>query len=210
MRNVVCIVFTLVFLSCSSKKEDSEKVVDKQVEDKGFFTKTKEFFVDSDEIKNDRRLTYLTSMDAKYPDYKLVLEFFDTPNNPFILESEGDLYRIIDSQIDDAGSKVYKYEEQDVLMYFYKAKENFYIYSFSIDNAKKLSCISVRRIGDGMFKTDMHDIVFENNKIIREDFKGEFSTKFYKEDKNQYFRYSSKVNGDKVVNTLNLGVIKEF
>ncbi|MDM1085781.1 hypothetical protein Q2490_15010 [Myroides odoratimimus] len=210
MRNVVCIVFTLVFLSCSSKKEDSEKVVDKQVEDKGFFTKTKEFFVDSDEIKNDRRLTYLTNMDAKYPDYKLVLEFFDTPNNPFILESEGDLYRIIDSQIDDAGSKVYKYEEQDVLMYFYKAKENFYIYSFSIDNAKKLSCISVRRIGDGMFKTDMHDIVFENNKIIREDFKGEFSTKFYKEDKNQYFRYSSKVNGDKVVNTLNLGVIKEF
>ncbi|MDM1510159.1 hypothetical protein HX082_12215 [Myroides odoratimimus] len=210
MRNVVCIVFTLVFLSCSSKKEDSEKVVDKQVEDKGFFTKTKEFFVDSDEIKNDRRLTYLTNMDAKYPDYKLVLEFFDTPNNPFILESEGDLYRIIDSQIDDAGSKVYKYEEQDVLMYFYKAKENFYIYSFSIDNAKKLNCISVRRIGDGMFKTDMHDIVFENNKIIREDFKGEFSTKFYKEDKKQYFRYSSKVNGDKVVNTLNLGVIKEF
>lgn len=210
MRNVVCIVFTLVFLSCSSKKEDSDKAIDKQVKDKGFFTKTKEFFVDSDEIKNDRRLTYLTNMDAKYPDYTLVLDFFDTPNNPFILESEGDLYRIIDSQIDDAGSKVYKYEEQDVLMYFYKAKENFYIYSFSIDNAKKLSCISVRRIGDGMFKTDMHDIVFENNKIIREDFKGEFSTKFYKEDKNQYFRYSSKVNGDKIVNTLNLGVIKEF
>lgn len=210
MRNVVCIVFTLVFLSCSSKKEDSEKVVDQQVESKGFFTKTIEFFVDSNEIKNDRRLTYFSNMDTKYPDYKLVREFFDTPNNPFILESEGDLYRIIDSQIDDSGSKVYKYEEQDVLMYFYKAKENFYIYSFSIDNAKKLSCISVRRIGDGMFKTDMHDIIFENNKVIREDFKGEFSTKFYKEDKNQYFRYSSKVNEDKVVNTLNLGVIKEF
>ncbi|MTG99106.1 hypothetical protein GJV76_13350 [Myroides sp. BIT-d1] len=208
MKNVLGMFLALVFLSCSSKKEDSEQVVDNKVDEKGFLTKTKEMFIDSDEVKNDRRLAYLTDMNTKYPDYKLVLEFFGSDNNPYILESNGDLYKIIDSQIDDAGSKIYKYE--DVLMYFYKAKENFYIYSFSIDNAKKLNCTSVRRIGDGVFKTDMHDIVFEDNKIVREDFKGEFLTKFYKEGKQQYFRYSNKINGDRVVNTLNLGAIKEF
>ncbi|MDM1409096.1 hypothetical protein [Myroides sp. DF42-4-2] len=208
MKNVLGMFLALVFLSCSTKKEDSEQVVDIQIEEKGFLTKTKEIFIDSDEVKNDRRLTYLTDMITKYPDYKLVLEFFNSDNNPYILEANGDLYKIIDSQIDDAGSKVYKYE--DVLTYFYKAKENFYIYSFSIDNAKKLSCTSVRRIGDGLFKTDMHDIVFEDHKIVKEDYKGEVSTKFYKEGKQQYFRYSNKVNGDKVVHTLNLGTIKEF
>ena len=212
MRNYLIIIVAIVFSSCAEKKIVENVFLEEIVEGGGsYLKKTKDMFIESDASKNEKRMLYLENMIKQNPEYKYVISFFEKSNNPYVLEEGGDLYKIIDSQVDDSGSTLYKYEEDEVLKYFYKTKNHFYLYSLSIRGKDKVECLSVRRVGDGMFKTAMHDIAFdENHKIIKEDYKGEFSTKFFEKDANQYFRFSNKVNGDKVVNTLNLGPVKNF
>lgn len=207
MRNKAIVISSLLLLSCS-KDINSEKKISNT--EKSFIDRCKEFIIEPDEMKSIRREAYLKDMLENYNDYEFVLEFFTQKNNPFILEENGSLYKIIDSQIDDAGSKSYNYEDQNLVKYFYVTESNYYIYSFNYVNNNSIEFIGLRRLEKGFFKTKMHDLIFSNEKLIKENLVGKFATDFYDEDGIQKFEFSNKVNGDKIINTFNLGTVKDF
>ena len=172
--------------------------------------KVKDFF-SSDESIKQRRIEYDNYMLKTFPEYENVYTFFSKIDNPLVLEKNGDLYRINKITVDDDGSLEYINPSiDDERKYFYKTDKNFYIYTFKIDNNKITECIGIRRIENSAYNSQVHDLIFENDKLIKEEFIGKVIKDFFDKDETQFFKIKKRIDDNRVITIYNLGKIKNF
>ena len=204
MKKINLLLTSVILLSsCSYVHQTGDKIIT-------LYKKGKDYIIEPDSIKNLREQIYLDEMSSKHPEYLNVVTFFKE-NNEQVLEKNGDLYPIVDVNILDNGSIIHNaYNSPNEVKYLYKTEDNFYIYTFQIKASQIDSCTNIRRIRNGYFKEPVHDLIFENNRLIKEEFVSEVSKKFYDENGIQYFRVSKKFDNGEVVNKYNLGPIKNF
>lgn len=216
IKYLLYVPIILSFFSCS-KKED--KVSEKNRN--GFVSKSlstvkssagqlKDYVIEPDSIKQSRRFTYHKMMLLRYPEYSKILDFFKT-KSPYVLETRGKIYRINDLKITDNGTIIHKYDEDPTeVKYFYDADKNYYVYTFNIENENNPVYSNVRRIRKGAMSQPVHDLLFENGRLIREDFVADVSKDFFDENGNQYFEIIKKIDGSKVKNLYNLGPVQNY
>lgn len=215
-RYSLFVIICILLFSCSeeNKKDSSNSessVISKSLNSvKSGMVSVKDYVVEPESEKAKRREDYMNLMLKTYPEYKNIQSFFHG-KSANILESGGRFYRIVAVTITDDGSVIHKGNENPKeVQYFYDADDNYYIYTFDISNNSHINCTNIRRIKKGNFSQPMHDLIFENGKLIREQFILDVSKDFYDKNDTQFFKISSKVEGSKVENLFNLGQVQDF
>lgn len=200
--------FILIIISCDKTKQvtdNSLKTIGEGAD------KVKGVFVEPDSIKQKKQDIYYQELSQLNPEYKEVASFFSKSNNPYVQEKEGDIYKIYRLTIDNDGSITYQDSSNgEEIKYFYKTDKNFYIYTFSIANNQIKRCVGVRKIVNDNFKSPAYDLIFENEKLVQEEFIGDVSKNFYSKDGKQYFEIKKKFEDSKIITTYDLGKEKDF
>jgi len=204
MKNFhLLLTYAILLSSCSYTHKAGEQVTN-------LYNKGKGYIIEPDSIKNLRKQLYLKKLTSKHPEYHNIETFFKQKNN-MVLEDNGDLYPIIDVNISDNGSIIHNaYDSSNEVKYLYKTDDNFYIYTFQLKGAQIDSCMGIRRIGNGYFKEPVHDLIFKNNRLVKEEYIAEVSKSFYDKDGIQYFKITKKFDSGEVINQYNLGSVKDF
>ncbi|MFV0211419.1 hypothetical protein OBK22_06365 [Empedobacter falsenii] len=170
----------------------------------------KDMIVESDSVKNQKKLAYYASINKSYPEFEKISKLF-TSSSPYILEKGGEIYRVKELKITDDGTIIHNHvNDNNEVLYFYLADNNYYIYTFDISKKSKPEFKALRRIKRGKFSQPVHDLIFENDKLIKEDFVADVSKDFYSKDGIQYFEIEKKDDNGKVVNQYNLGQKRDF
>lgn len=205
----------LLIMSCSQedKKENvkDEGIVNSSINNiKTSVGGLKDLIVESDSVKNQKKLAYYASINKSYPEFQQISKLF-LSTSPYILEKDGEIYRVNELKITDDGTVIHNHgNNNDEALYFYKTDNNYYIYTFDISKKSKPEFKALRRIKRGKFSQPVHDLIFENDKLIKEDFVADVSKDFYSKDGIQYFELEKKDENGKVVNQYNLGPKRDF
>lgn len=213
---VLGITSLLLYSSCSDKsasekQADKQSIVDKSLNAiKSGGTTIKNFVVEPDSIKENRRLEYLSSMTKKYPEYHSASQFFNS-SSVFVPEKNGTFYKILQQKITDDKSISYKSQNpHEEALYLYNADNNYYIYTFTLKEKSKVQFSDLRRIKKGTFKQPVHDLIFENNRLSNEIFVKDATSDFFDKDGVQYFEIKEKFNDSKIEHLFELGPVQNF
>lgn len=215
MKKLYLIPTLLLFLNCKNEEKKIEKegngIVSTSLKTiKNSAGDVKDLIIESDSVKNEKKSTYYNIINKSYPEFKSVEKFFAS-NTPYILEKDGELYRVKELKITDDGTIIHNHgKNKDEALYFYMTKNNYYIYTFDISNKNNPEFKAVRRIKRGKFSQPIHDLIFENEKLIREDFVTDVSKDFFSKDGIQYFEIEKKTDDNKIINQYNLGQVRDF
>jgi hypothetical protein len=195
----------------NESKETVKKVEGNYISKK--WKSTKGMFVDSDSVINARKTTYFDYQKNNYPEYQSVQKWFES-NPKELLNLKGDYYKMLKGAVLDEGTIIHKdltvKSELGTYKYLYVTEEAYFIYDLT-NTANEAHYKSVRRIQKGIGKEPMHDLEFDKRRNLkREKFQGEVKQDLFTKDGHIFFEYKKKVNGNSVVNTIDLGTERNF
>ncbi|MBU2060318.1 MAG: hypothetical protein KKH44_00515 [Bacteroidetes bacterium] len=212
-------ITSLLLFSCGKKEDktkDKKTIIEKKT-DENYISKkwksTKDVFVDSDSLIYARKTAYFASQRKKYPEYASIQKWFES-NPKQLLGLKGDYYKMLKGAINDEGTITHKdltsKSEFGTYKYLYVTEDAYFIYDLTSDN-NKVQYKSVRRIQKGFGKEPMHDLIFDKNlDLEKEMFQGEVKQDLFTKKDHLFFEYKKKVNGNEVINTIDLGTEQNF
>lgn len=216
MRKIL-LILTLSIISCNDKGSILKKSKDAisssaNYLDSTLIKKPIKYFDDrklkSDSLEQKKIKDYYDLNKAKYPEYSLVYNWFNSKPKQ-IQNLEGNFYKIISSVVIDGKDVVRKNHENssgnNVYKYFFETENYFFIYELRI-NGKNVQCLGVRRIEDGLGNEPMYDLIFdENGNLKKEIYQAEVNPNFYEDEDTIFFEFSKEYDDKEIINTINLG-----
>lgn len=212
------ITTSLILFSCGKedKKKSKETVAVKKTDGNYVsrkWQKTKDYFVDSDSIKNIRKEKYFKDLKTKYPEYLYVQKWFES-NPKELFGLKGDYYKMTKATIEDNGSITYKnlipLSERGTFEYLFVNDDAYYIYEFSFIK-NKIKPEGVRRIKKGYGDQPIHDLEFDKNHFLeKENFQGNVDQDLFTKNDNLFFKIVKEINDKKVTQTFDLGTERKF
>lgn len=212
-------ITAILMFSCGNKDEKKEIeniVIEKKTEGNYISKKwktTKEIFIDSDSLVSTRKDAYFKKQQNNYPEYISVQKWFES-NPKQLLNLKGDYYKMLKGAINDEGTITHKdlikKSEFDTYKYLFITEDSYFIFDLACEN-NKVQYKSVRRIQKGFGKEPMHDLIFDGNiELEKEVFQGEVKQDLFTKNGSLFFEYEKKVNGNSVINTVDLGIERKF
>ncbi|GGF30034.1 hypothetical protein [Flavobacterium limi] len=212
------ITTSLVLFSCGKENEKTSKEAVAVKKTDGNYVsrkwkKTKDYFIDSDSIKNIRKEKYFKDLKAKYPEYEYAQKWFES-NPKELFGLKGDYYKMIKATIEDDGSITYKnlipVNERGTFEYLFVNDNAYYIYELSFLK-NKIRPEGIRRIKKGYGDQPMHDLEFDNNHFLeKENFQGNVDQDLFTKNGHLFFEIAKETNDKKVTQTIDLGVERKF
>jgi len=202
---------SIVSKTISSGKETVKKVDGNYISKK--WKSTKGMFADSDSVITAKKTTYFANQIRKYPEYASVQKWFES-NPKELLNLKGDYYKMLKGAILDEGTITHRdlteKSELGTYKYLYVTEEAYFIYDLT-NTTNEAHYKSVRRIQKGIGEEPMHDLEFDKRRNLRkEKFQGEVRQSLFTKNGHVFFEFKKKVNGNSVVNTIDLGTERNF
>lgn len=216
---IASVVLSIMLFSCNKreeKKDDRKETIEEKTNGNYISKKwksTKEIFVDSDSLINDRKIAYFNMQKDKYPEYKHVQKWFES-NPKQLLNLKGDYYKMLKGVISDNGTITHKdlatKSKNDTYKYLYITEDAYFIYDLKYSE-DKVEYKGVRRIQKGFGKQPMHDLIFDKNiELEKEVSQGKVKQDLFTKNGHLYFEYKNKVNKNSVINKIDLGLERNF
>lgn len=210
-------IFYLIIFFATVSLIGCKGEVSNDVEDSSAIDRTFEYFANrsAEADAEEREIIDLHNkiMENNYPEFKTVADWFKT-NPKELFGLEGNYYKIIKGthQVGKSSTIVplTKISDNGTYMYFFETEKQFFILELQVFDFS-VNCINVRRILDGYGEEPMHDIIYNEKKVmIKEIHQGEVNPSLYESDGNLFFKYSKKINKKKYTNTLDLGQVLDI
>ncbi|WP_158960322.1 hypothetical protein [Myroides fluvii] len=167
---------------------------------------------ESIDVNENRELkTYYESLIKLDPYYSNINIWFQEIGTRLLNVEKGELYTIFERKIIE-DKNIAKREALVHLQYLLITKEAYYILVFK-QVGQDVELTDILRINrGGFFSSDqMEKVFYENNLIANVESLGKVKTKFYVENKIQYFVYTSEnLDETEIITVLDLGKERKF